>query len=166
MEFKERMSKKSNQELIEIITKQRKDYQDEAILAAETEVRSRNLWHNEISDLITEYTQVEESSVKKKLIINLEKKTWSSIKKGIIIALILFFLIDLLYRLSIGNTFAPLHKLPVVFLLSYWYLKYQMRDSKNLKLPFWKGILTTLIFYIIVSTVFYLLSLLLISSGI
>ncbi len=158
-EFKERMSKKSTEELIDIITKQRRDYQDDAIFAAEAEVRSRHLWSNEISNMIIESSQNERKSFTEENAITLEKKNWSRIRMGIILALMLIFLIDLLYRLSIGNRFAPLHKLPVVFLLSFWHSKYLTKGSVRLNFPFWKGVLFTSIYYIIVSTILYILHL-------
>ena len=42
-DFKKVMEENSDEELVKIVTVYRTDYQDEAIIAAEDELRSRNL---------------------------------------------------------------------------------------------------------------------------
>lgn len=49
-EFSKQMSKRTNAELIKILHEHRKEYQPEAIIAAETEFNARNLTNEQISD--------------------------------------------------------------------------------------------------------------------
>ena len=46
--FKEVMTKRSDSELLEIVTKHRNDYQKEAVEAAESEIKNRNLSEDQI----------------------------------------------------------------------------------------------------------------------
>jgi hypothetical protein len=81
-DFTEVMKKKSNSELLEIVTKLKDDYQPKAVSAAENELKSRDLTSTQIEQAETE--------IEEKTQINIEKEN-ESLSTGQKILFLLFF---------------------------------------------------------------------------
>ena len=64
-DFFEVMKKKSDGELLEIVTKHKDDYQPEAIIAAENELTSRNLSSTQLEQAESEIEEKEKISIEK-----------------------------------------------------------------------------------------------------
>ncbi len=58
-DFKEIMAKRSDSELLEIVTKMKDDYQPEAVTAAEIELKNRNLSHEQLEKASVEIKEKE-----------------------------------------------------------------------------------------------------------
>lgn len=58
-DFKEVMANRSDSELLEIVTKMKDDYQPEAVIAAETELKNRNLSPEQLDSATVEIKEKE-----------------------------------------------------------------------------------------------------------
>ncbi|MGY3052506.1 hypothetical protein ACVWYG_000696 [Pedobacter sp. UYEF25] len=139
-DFLTSMSKRTDKELLEIITKNRGDYQTEAIIAAEQIIINRHLWTDDLTNLITEKKNVVVESV----IVD-PVGIWKSARLGIITFCIAHFLFEII----IGNNIGAALPVFVNYMVSGWYIKGQISKHNNLMSPYFKGLIVSLIVFII-----------------
>lgn len=139
-QFSSLMSKKTNEELLKIVTEQRGDYQLEAIQCAEQEIIARNLWNDKVSHSIQE--KINEENI---MVPIDPKELWKSARWGIIS----FCIVHFIFEIIIGNSKGAV--LPVLFnyFISSLYIKHLISKEKYKDGMFFKGILVAFVIFII-----------------
>lgn len=125
-DFTLKMSERTDTELIEIVTTLRNDYQPEAVLIAEQELRSRQIWNDELTISIDEKVN---EVIPEKILNNKDK--WKKVRTGVIIFCIIHFIFELLT----GNEKSAIVPVFINYMVSAWYIKDQIsigKESKNL----------------------------------
>jgi hypothetical protein len=138
--FLVKMALRTDKELFNIVTKQRNEYQFEAVVAAEQEIKNRNNWNEELSFKIEE--TINEVKFERTLT---SKEKWKNARNGVFV----FCLIHFIFEIMTGNNKSAALPVFINFFVSAWYIKDRIsigRESKNL---FMLGIVVSSIVFII-----------------
>lgn len=139
-QFSSLMAKKTDEELLEIVTEKRDDYQLEAIQCAEKEIISRNLWNDKVSDTIKEKINQENFKIPVD-----PKDLWKSARWGIIAFCVAHFI----FEIALGNSKGA--ALPVLFnyIISSLYIKHLISKGKHKDGMFFRGAVVAFVIFII-----------------
>lgn len=138
--FSLKMSQRTDQELIKIVTNQRNDYQSEAILAAEQELINRGQLNHDLTSNVNE--KVNEVIPEKELN---NKDKWKTARTGVIIFCVIHFIFELLT----GNQKSAIFPVFFNYMVSAWYIKEQISVSKESKNLFMMGITISCVVFLI-----------------
>jgi hypothetical protein len=125
-DFTLKMSQRTDEELTKIVTTLRNDYQPEAVLVAEQELRNRKVWNDELTIKVDE--KINEGIPK---VILSDKDKWKQARYGVIT----FCAIHFIFEILTGNQKLAVFPVFVNYMVSAWYIKDQIslrKESKNL----------------------------------
>lgn len=138
--FSLKMSQRTDEELLEIVTKLRNDYQSEAVEAAEQELRNRQIWNDELSTKIEEKVS---EVIPEKILTNKDK--WKKART----AVITFCVIHFVFELLVGNQKSAAIPVFVNYMVSAWYIKDQISLRKEGENLFTMGLTVSCVVFLI-----------------